>query len=39
MKSEELRAIQAPLKEQYKAEPQTAKLTLKASGKMGEVPT
>ena len=36
MKSEELRSIQAPLKEQYKKEPGAALVTLKASGHLGE---
>jgi uncharacterized OsmC-like protein len=36
MKSEELRSIQAPLKEQYKKEPESAMVTLKASGHLGE---
>lgn len=36
MKSEELRAIQAPLKEQYQSEPSAALLTLKAQGRLGE---
>ena len=36
MKSEELRSIQSPLKEQYKKEPEAALVTLKASGKLGE---
>lgn len=36
MKSEELRAIQAPLKEKYKLDPGTAMITLKAEGKIGE---
>jgi uncharacterized OsmC-like protein len=36
MKSEELRSIQAPLKEQYKKEPESAMVTLKASGSLGE---
>jgi uncharacterized OsmC-like protein len=34
--SEDLRAIQAPLKEQYKAEPGAAMITLKAEGRLGE---
>lgn len=34
--SEDLRAIQAPLKEQYKAEPDAALITLKAEGRLGE---
>lgn len=36
MKSEELKAIQAPLKNRYKASPETALVTLRASGKLGE---
>jgi len=36
MKSEELRSLQAPLKEQYKKEPEAAIITLKASGNLGE---
>lgn len=36
MKSEELRSIQAPLKEQYKKKPEAALITLKASGHLGE---
>ncbi|MEJ2616563.1 MAG: OsmC family protein [Ignavibacteriaceae bacterium] len=36
MKSEELRSIQTPLKEQYKKEPGAALVTLKASGHLGE---
>ncbi|MBV8530649.1 MAG: OsmC family protein [Candidatus Eremiobacteraeota bacterium] len=36
MNSAELRAIQAPLKERYKEEPQAATLTLKAEGRLGE---
>ena len=36
MKSEELRSIQAPLKEQYKETPEAALITLKASGHLGE---
>jgi uncharacterized OsmC-like protein len=36
MKSDELRAIQAPLKEHYKSEPSAALLTLKAQGRLGE---
>jgi uncharacterized OsmC-like protein len=36
MKSEELRSIQAPLKEQYQSEPSAAFLTLKAEGHLGE---
>jgi len=36
VKTEELRAIQAPLKDQYKKAPESAFLTLKANGRMGE---
>jgi uncharacterized OsmC-like protein len=36
MKTEDLRAIQAPLKERYRAEPEAARITLKAQGKVGE---
>ena len=36
MKSEELRAIQAPLKERYQEEPGAALITLKAQGHLGE---
>jgi uncharacterized OsmC-like protein len=36
MKSEELRALQAPLKEKYKSDPDAAMITLKAEGKIGE---
>jgi uncharacterized OsmC-like protein len=36
MKSDELRSIQAPLKEQYKNEPAAAFLTLSAQGRLGE---
>jgi uncharacterized OsmC-like protein len=36
MKSEELRAIQAPLKERYKETPQAAVVTLRAQGRLGE---
>ncbi len=36
MKSEELRAIQAPLKERYKETPQAAVITLRAQGRLGE---
>ncbi|MGA8532711.1 MAG: OsmC family protein [Candidatus Tumulicola sp.] len=34
--SEEFRAIQAPIKEQYKTKPDTACITLKAEGHLGE---
>ncbi len=36
MKSEELRAIQTPLKEKYREDPEKALITLKAEGKIGE---
>jgi uncharacterized OsmC-like protein len=36
MKTEELRAIQAPLKERYKAQADAALITLKAQGRLGE---
>ena len=36
MKSEELRARQAPLKEQYRQSPATALVTLTAEGRLGE---
>ena len=36
MKADELRAIQAPLKEQYRAEPAAALVTLRAEGRIGE---
>ena len=36
MKTEELRAIQAPIKERYKELPDTALITLKAQGRLGE---
>ena len=36
MKSDELRAIQAPLKEKYKETPSSALITLKAQGRIGE---
>jgi len=35
MKSEELRALQAPLKERYKADPAAALITLRRSGQLG----
>ena len=35
MKSEELRAIQAPLKDRYRTAPQAALVTLKAQGRVG----
>jgi uncharacterized OsmC-like protein len=36
MKSEELRNLQAPLKEKYRNQPQSAILTLKAEGRVGD---
>lgn len=36
MDTEELRALQAPLKERYRKQPQSAVITLKASGRLGE---
>lgn len=36
MNAEDLRALQAPLKERYRAEPATALVTLRAEGKLGE---
>jgi uncharacterized OsmC-like protein len=36
MKTEELRSIQAPLKERYRVEPGAALVTLKAQGRIGE---
>src|SRR5215468_8422884 len=36
MKTEELRALQAPLKELYREKPDVALITLKAQGKLGE---
>lgn len=36
MKTEELRALQAPLKDGYKNSPRTAQITLKAQGRLGE---
>ncbi len=36
MKAEELKSIQAPLKEQYKNSPTDALITLKAKGSLGE---
>jgi len=36
MNSDELRAMQAPLKEQYKQAPEAALITLKSQGKIGE---
>lgn len=36
MQSEELRNLQAPLKEKYREQPESAVITLKAQGKIGE---
>lgn len=36
MKGEALRSIQAPLKEQYRVDPRSAVITLKAQGRLGE---
>jgi uncharacterized OsmC-like protein len=36
MEPQELRAIQAPIKERYKDTPQAAMITLKAEGRLGE---
>jgi uncharacterized OsmC-like protein len=36
MRGEELRAVQAPLKERYRQEPTAAMVTLSASGELGE---
>ncbi len=36
MKTEELRALQTPVKERYKADPDAALVTLRAEGRLGE---
>jgi uncharacterized OsmC-like protein len=36
MKAEELRALQAPLKEKYRDDPASGQVTLRASGRIGE---
>lgn len=36
MNSSELKNLQAPLKEKYKLQPESALITLKAQGKIGE---
>ena len=36
MNTEELKNLQAPLKEKYRSQPESAMITLKASGKIGE---
>ena len=36
MKTDELRALQAPLKDKYKQQPDAARITLKAEGRIGD---
>src|SRR5438105_5144988 len=36
MKAEELRSVQAPLKERYRLDPESALITLRAQGRLGE---
>jgi len=36
MKTEELKALQAPIKDRYRKEPQAALITLRAQGRIGE---
>jgi hypothetical protein len=36
MEREELKSVQAPLKERYEAEPESALVTLEAEGTLGE---
>jgi uncharacterized OsmC-like protein len=36
MEQEQLRAVQAPLKERYRSEPEAARITLSATGSLGE---
>ena len=36
MKAEDLRAVQAPLKERYRSDPEAARITLRAQGRLGE---
>ncbi len=36
MNAETLRSVQAPLKERYRQEPETARITLRAEGRLGE---
>ena len=36
MKAEELRSLQAPIKEKYKTDPSAARVTLRARGKLGD---
>src|SRR5436305_5125474 len=36
MKAQELKSLQAPIKQRYRDEPKTASITLRAKGKIGE---
>ncbi len=36
MEQEQLRAVQAPLKERYRSEPEAARITMSATGSLGE---
>ena len=36
MNAEELRSLQAPVKERYRQQPETALVTLRAEGRLGE---
>jgi uncharacterized OsmC-like protein len=36
MKAEELKSVQAPIKERYRKEPNSARITLRAEGKIGD---
>ncbi len=36
MKAEQLKSLQAPIKERYRQQPETASITLRAEGKIGE---
>src|SRR5947207_15087164 len=36
MNAEELKSLQAPIKQRYRDEPKTASITLRAEGKIGE---
>ena len=36
MNAEELKSVQSPLKEQYRSDPESAIITLKAQGRIGE---
>src|SRR6266700_1237418 len=36
MNAEELKSLQAPIKERYREQPETASITLRAAGKIGE---